>query len=232
MFKRLSALIWSRKEVVLVNKMVVTNLFMPLLMVLLYQFMFKGQENMEKAILLMVLPMVPSFIGYLLPTLVSEEAEKNNQRSLRLAGVKSWEYVLASLVFPFLLNLVYILALPFYLKVSFSDLGTSYFPVMMVSSVVIFLLFMMVALLVDSQSRAGIVAMPIMMVTSFLPLFTNLDKGLEKLGLLTYMGAYTDYSQKLTDYSLGNTSFLVLLAWLVVVLFGVIYVTKRKEIIK
>ena len=46
-------------------------------------------QNTNEVILYLVSPMIPALIGYIMPTLVAEEAEKNNQRSLRLAGVKS-----------------------------------------------------------------------------------------------------------------------------------------------
>ncbi|MGT2911284.1 ABC transporter permease [Streptococcus cameli] len=232
MIKRMGALLWSRKEVILANKMVVTNLLMPLLMVVLYQFMFKGKEDMEQMIFFLVLPMVPAFIGYMLPTIVSEEAEKNNQRSLRLAGVKSWEYILASLVPPFVINLIYLIALPFYLKIDWRDLGTSYLPVMLVSSIIIFLLFMGLALLVNSQSRATILAMPVMMATAFLPLFTMLDKTVEKIVGFTYMGSFVQYSQDLASYELGHNSFLVLLIWLLVSVVAVVWITKKKQVIR
>lgn len=231
MFRRINALIWSRKEVILANKMVVVNLLMPFLMVTLYQFMFKGQEKMGQGILFMVLPMVPAFIGYSLPTLISEEAEKNNQRSLRLAGVKSWEYILASLVFPFLINLIYLIVLPFYLKVDWAALSPLYLPVMLVTSLVIFLLFLLVGLLVNSQSRASIIAMPVMMATAFLPLFSLIDQTVEKVIGFTYMGAFSHYSEKLADYSLIDFSFMVLLAWFLLGMFAVIFVTRQKHII-
>ena len=150
---------------ILANKMVSVNLFMPILMVILYQYMFKGQDGMKDMILFMVLPMIPAMTGYLLPIVVGEEAEKNNQRSLQLAGVKNWEYVVASLIIPFLVNLFYLFALPLYLGMDLVELGWQYIPVMLVTSLTVFLVFMGTALVVNTQSKATIGAMPIMMVT-------------------------------------------------------------------
>lgn len=80
MVRRMNALIWSRFQMILANKMVSVNLFMPILMVILYQYMFKGQDGMKDMILFMVLPMIlpmiPAMTGYLLPIVVGEEAEK------------------------------------------------------------------------------------------------------------------------------------------------------------
>ena len=134
MVRRMNALIWSRFQMILANKMVSVNLFMPILMVILYQYMFKGQDGMKDMILFMVLPMIPAMTGYLLPIVVGEEAEKNNQRSLQLAGVKNWEYVVASLIIPFLVNLFYLFALPLYLGMDLVELGWQYIPVMLVTS--------------------------------------------------------------------------------------------------
>lgn len=232
MFKCFSALLWSRKEIIVANKMVVMNLLMPVLMLVLYQFMFKDQKDMNQTILWLVLPMVPAFVGSSLPSLVSEEAEKNNQRSLRLAGVKNWEYILASLVFPFLLILVYMVALPLYLQIDFSDLGWAYAPIFLITSAVIMLLFMGIALLVDTQARASILAMPIMMVSAFLPLFATMDKSVEKLVDWTYMGAFTAYTKEGTEFTLTDGRFVILLVWLVFSSAGILWIARKKALIQ
>lgn len=234
MFKRMRALIWSRKEMILANKPIIVNIFMPFLLVLLYQFMYKNlkMQNTNEVILYLVSPMIPALIGYIMPTLVAEEAEKNNQRSLRLAGVKSWEYVLASLFFPFILNVLYMLLLPLYLEVKFADLGLSYVIIMLLTSLVVFLLFLMVALLTDTQARATILAMPVMMLTFLLPLFSMMDKGIEKFIAYTYMGAYTRAGTDWLSYQLTDKSFWILLIWLLLSLAGVIWATKHKQIIR
>ncbi|RRD32586.1 ABC transporter permease [Streptococcus minor] len=232
MFRRINALLWSRMQMILANKMISIYLVMPILMVVLYQYMFKGREGMENMILFMVLPMVPAFLGYLLPTVLGEEAEKNNQRSLRLAGVKSWEYVLASLMIPFLVNLVYLIVLPFYLQVDWDKLGWQYIPVMLATTMVVFFIFMGFALVSDTQARATIGAMPIMMVTMLLPMFSMLDKTVEKIIGFTYLGSYSVYSQKLVDYQLSDKSFLFLLLWLVASILAVVWLTRQKQVIR
>ncbi|MDO5078580.1 MAG: ABC transporter permease [Streptococcus minor] len=232
MFRRINALLWSRMQMILANKMISIYLVMPILMVVLYQYMFKGREEMENVILFMVLPMVPAFLGYLLPTVLGEEAEKNNQRSLRLAGVKSWEYVLASLMIPFLVNLVYLIVLPFYLQVDWDKLGWQYIPVMLATTLVVFFIFMGFALVSDTQARATIGAMPIMMVTMLLPMFSMLDKTVEKIIGFTYLGSYSVYSQKLVDYQLSDKSFLFLLLWLVASILAVVWLTRQRQVIR
>jgi ABC-2 type transport system permease protein len=226
------ALLWSRKEMMMANKMVMMNLLIPALMVVLYQYMFKSMEDAGKMIFFMVLPMIPAFLGYLLPTVVAEEAEKNNQRSLRLAGVKSWEYVLASLLLPFVVAVIYLVILPVYLRINLSELGWQYIPVMLLTSLIVFLIFMALALMTDTQTRASIVAMPVMMVSSFLPMFAMMDKTVEKIIDFTYLGAYSVYSKEMSHYQIMDKSFLFLIIWLMVALLGVIWLTRQRQIIK
>lgn len=232
MLKRIMALLWSRKEMMMANKMVMMNLIIPALMVVLYQYMFKSMEDAGKMIFFMVLPMIPAFLGYLLPTVVAEEAEKNNQRSLRLAGVKSWEYVLASLLLPFVVAVIYLVILPVYLRINLSELGWQYIPVMLLTSLIVFLIFMALALMTDTQTRASIVAMPVMMVSSFLPMFAMMDKTVEKIIDFTYLGAYSVYSKEMSHYQIMDKSFFFLIIWLMVALLGVIWLTRQRQIIK
>lgn len=232
MLKRIMALLWSRKEMMMANKMVMMNLIIPALMVVLYQYMFKSMEDAAKMIFFMVLPMIPAFLGYLLPTVVAEEAEKNNQRSLRLAGVKSWEYVLASLLLPFVVAVIYLVILPVYLRINLSELGWQYIPVMLLTSLIVFLIFMALALMTDTQTRASIVAMPVMMVSSFLPMFAMMDKTVEKIIDFTYLGAYSVYSKEMSHYQIMDKSFFFLIIWLMVALLGVIWLTRQRQIIK
>lgn len=232
MLKRIMALLWSRKEMMMANKMVMMNLIIPALMVVLYQYMFKSMEDAGKMIFFMVLPMIPAFLGYLLPTVVAEEAEKNNQRSLRLAGVKSWEYVLASLLLPFVVAVIYLVILPVYLRINLSELGWQYIPVMLLTSLIVFLIFMALALMTDTQTRASILAMPVMMVSSFLPMFAMMDKTVEKIIDFTYLGAYSVYSKEMSHYQIMDKSFFFLIIWLMVALLGVIWLTRQRQIIK
>lgn len=231
MLRRLIALLWSRKEVMMANKMVVCNLFLPVLMVLLYQLMFKGKEGSEQMILFMVLPMVPNMVGYALPTLVSEEAEKNNQKSLWLAGVKGWEYIVTSLLVPLGVSLVYLVVLPIYLGVPWSDLGWAYGPVLCLTTLILLNIYLMLALWVDNQARASILAMPIMLLGSFLPMFALLDPKFEQVISLTPMGAFSQYSMDLADFSFSQGSFLALVVWLVLSVLGLLWIARHKKLI-
>ena len=123
------------------------------------------------------------------------------------------------------------MVLPFYLQVDWDKLGWQYIPVMFVTTLVVFFIFMGFALVSDTQARATIGAMPIMMVTMLL-MFSMLDKTVEKIIGFTYLGSYFIYSQKLADYQLLDTSFLFLILWLVISMLIVVWLTRQKQVIR
>lgn len=231
MFKRLSALIWSRKEILLANKQTAVMLLMPAGFVALYTFMFKDMPNSNDMILGMVLPMISGMIGYILPTLIAEEAEKNNQRTLILSGVKVWEYVVASLIIPFGIVVAYLVALPFALNIDLSN-WFNYLAITVLTSLVIILLYLAIALVCDTQTRATISAMPVMLVAMLLPMMAMMDDSMGKWITYTHMGAYTKWNLQGADYSLSDKSFWFLILWLVLSAVLVFYFSKKKHLKK
>ncbi|WP_373773946.1 ABC transporter permease [Streptococcus ferus] len=229
MFKRFTALIWLRREIIWANKQIVIQILMPILMVALYQFMYKdlpiGDKN--EMILFLVLPMVYGFVGFIVALIISEENEKHNLRSLQLSGVGTPEYLLANLVYPFFIQLFYIVALPIYLQQSFSKLGGQYIIVNIVTSLVTLLIYLLLGILSNTQSKASIASLPIMLGISFLPLFAIIEKSLEKWIALTFMGAFIKYSKQLADFPLFSQASLILLLWLVLLLLLIVWALKR-----
>ena len=72
--------------------------------------------------------------------------------------------------------------------------------------------------------------MPIMMVTMLLPMFSLMDKTIEKIIGFTYLGSYSEYSVELADYQVFGTSFLYLILWLVGAMFVVVWLTRQKQV--
>ena len=69
----------------------------PLMFAGIYSFIFRDMQGANKMVFTMILPMLTAMIGYLLPILIAEEVEKNNQRSLLMAGVKYEEYIFSNI---------------------------------------------------------------------------------------------------------------------------------------
>lgn len=231
MFRRLSALLWSRKEILLANKQTALMLVMPAGFIALYSFIFKEMPNSNDMIFAMTLPMISAMLGYILPTLVAEEAEKHNQQTLILSGVKIWEYVLASLAIPFGLVIAYLIALPFALKIGLTH-WLVYLGVNILTALVTVLIYLAVALACDTQAKATITAMPVMIISMLLPMMSLTNKEIAELVTYTHMGAYTKWSLEGDSYSVLDKSFWILLLWLAGALLATFYFAKKKQVRK
>ncbi|WP_303974992.1 ABC transporter permease [Streptococcus merionis] len=231
MFKRLQALLWSRKEILLANKQTSIMLIFPLMFAGIYSFIFKDMLDSNKMIFTMILPMLTAMIGYLLPILIAEEVEKNNQRSLLMAGVKYEEYIFSNLVIPFMAVLIYLLSLPFMLRVSIEN-WTTYLLVNIVTTIVVFILYTAIALLCDTQAKASMAAMPIMMVNLLLPIAGMTSESISEIADYTYMGAFSQWRETRSDYALTDKTFFILLIWLVISVLVAGVVIRRKKVIE
>lgn len=231
MLKRQLALLWSRKEMILANKQAGMLLIFPVLMMAIYQFMFKDRPGAQDMILFMIMPMVYVMVSQLLPTLVSEEAEKNNQRSLLLAGVKDWEYILASLVIPFATILVYVVFLPIFLGLKPETLGPAYLVVNVLTGLATLLFNLLIALLCETQTRAVMMSMPVMMLNMLIPMLSLSDKTIAALAPYSHMGSYIQLQQD-SGKVFGDGSFLSLIVWciaLIVALLAVVRYRRRRR---
>ena len=91
MFKQFKALLWLRWEIIAANKTLLVQLFLPVAMVLLYQFMFSKMPSDQSSDMIMAtMPsIILGFIGTTITYLIAEENEKHNLTSLQLAGMGS-----------------------------------------------------------------------------------------------------------------------------------------------
>ena len=231
MFKRLQALLWSRKEILLANKQTSIMMVFPLMFAGIYSFIFRDMQGANKMVFTMILPMLTAMIGYLLPILIAEEVEKNNQRSLLMAGVKYEEYIFSNIIIPFIVVLIYLIALPFLLRVSIENWGT-YLLVNIVTTIVVFILYTAVALLCDTQAKASMAAMPIMMVNLMLPIAGMTSETISKITDYTYMGAFGQWREVRGDYALTDKTFFILLIWLVISVLIAGVVIRRNKVIE
>ena len=81
MFKQFKALLWLRWEIIAANKTLLVQLFLPVAMVLLYQFMFSKMPSDQSSDMIMAtMPsIILGFIGTTITYLIAEENEKHNQ---------------------------------------------------------------------------------------------------------------------------------------------------------
>lgn len=217
MFKRFKSLLWLRWEIILSNKTLVVQLALPIILTLLYQFMYsKLPEKKAVEFIMTMLPaMILSFVGMTSTYLIADENEKHNLVSLQLAGMGNVEYLLANFSLPLLIVIVYLTALPLYLGISLSSLGLLYAFVNLLTALVVLGFFIFIGIVCKTQTQATILSLPFMMGVAFLPLFAMMDKSIQKVIDFTFMGTLTNYLLDREHYQLIDKSLLFLVLWLI-----------------
>ncbi|MGT2907957.1 ABC transporter permease [Streptococcus dentiloxodontae] len=231
MYKQVKALLWSRREILLANKAFFLQMLLPLILLLLFKFIYRDMNaDMSFIILLIILPMSHAVFGMTITLLIADENEKGNMNSLVLSGVTSSAYLTANLFIPLVIDFLHVFIIPLVLGIKLVDLGWTYWLVNLLTAWVIIMLFIGIGILMDSQQKATIVTMPLYMIIGFLPMMTMNDKLILTLTDYTPVGALSHSLLDLTDYRLLTPSFFSLIVWLVVVSAAVPYVMKRTHI--
>lgn len=106
MFKRLSALLWLRFQIIFSNKSILLQILMPFAFVYFYKYLLdmqtRGGEQESLLVLAICLPFsLAMAVGNPITVILSEEKEKKNLRTLLVSGVKRSEYLASTLILPF-----------------------------------------------------------------------------------------------------------------------------------
>lgn len=213
MFKRISALIWLRNQILLNNKNLAIQISLPYMLVLLYKnFMDTKGMNLMFVCLSMAISMS---IGNMISTIIAEEKEKNTLKTLLLSGVRYNEYIFSVLIHPVVITIITMVLFPILTDTRLNGLYLEYVVVIFLTSLAVMLINMCIGLLSDTQSKAQINGLPVTFVVALLPMFSGMKEGLEGIVSYSFMGAYTNFFTK-SGFSLSDNSIKVLLLWNIV----------------
>lgn len=226
MFKRISALIWLRNQQLVTNKNLLVQVLLPFLLVFLYKT-FLDMKGI--GLVFTCLSMVFSVsVGISISTLVSEEKEKKNIKTLLLSGVHYSEYIFSIFFYPIIITLLSILLLPILANADISAVYVEYLIVTFITAIIIMLLNLIVGLLSDTQSKAQVNSLPILIMTTFLPIFSSMKEDLKNIVDWTFMGAYTNLFIDET-FHLTDKSVVVLLIWLVILVVATMIALRKSK---
>lgn len=235
MFKRMSALLWLRLQIIFSNKSILLQILLPFAFVYFYKYLLEtqggGGEMEALALLAICLPFsLLMAVGNPITVILSEEKEKGNLRTLLLSGVKGYEYLVSTLVIPFVLTLVIMGAVPLILGISIDNL-LNYGVIVFLTSLVIILIYLFLGLVTRSQVEAQVISVPVMLLVAFLPMLANLDKSLGTFVDYSFMGLFTDYVTKWQAFSWNEAlqSSLALAGWLVLLIICNFWVLRRRN---
>lgn len=235
MFRQFMALLWLRCQIILSNKSVLLQVLMPAALIYLYRFMIDSQsgpkDQMALVYLMICLPFaIVLAVGSPILTILAEEKEKSNLKTLLLSGVNTSEYLLSTLVVPVVLSAIYLVVAPLILDVPIDHLP-NYCIIGSATALAIVLLYLLLGLLVKSQVMAQVVTVPTMLITAFLPMLSSMDKTVAKVTDYSFMGLFTKFFTKWEDFSwhraILQTSSLIV--WILVLLVLIVLAARQQK---
>lgn len=235
MFKRLSALLWLRLQIIFSNKSILLQILIPFAFVYFYKYLLNIQGKVGEQETLFLLATCLPFslamaVGNPITVILSEEKEKHNLRTLLLGGVKGYEYITSTLILPILLSFIIMITVPLILGVSIANV-LNYGIVVLLTAIVTIVLYLFLGLVTRSQVEAQVLSVPAMLLVSFLPMLSNLDNNVAKYVDYSFMGLFTEYVTKWKDFSWGKAlpTLLSLVCWIVLLTIGNFLVIKKKN---
>lgn len=213
MFNRLKALIWLRSQVIISNKNVLVQVLMPYGLLFLYKNFMNLDESQGLDLMFICLSTaIAMSVGNTVSTMIAEEKEKNNLKTLLLSGVHPLEYLLSVLLYPILIVIINMILFPILADADISTMYVEYGVVVMFTAMVVILLNLYIGAVSATQSKAQMNGLPIMLMIAMGPILSQMNDDVAEFIQYTFLGAYTDLFTK-SDFSLKNSSFHVLIIW-------------------
>ena len=234
MFNQLKSLLWLRKRVIKSNKSIILQILLPLGLAFLYKYIYEIQGSLNNSVKanLLVTCLAISLsvsVGTPISTIVSEEKEKNILRTLFLSGVNSTNYILSVLLYPVLISLVMTTAIPRILELNIENNYSAYLIISLATSLVMMLINLFIGLISKTQVSAQVISLPVIMISMFIPMLSEISKDFDNVTKYSYMGLFTKSIGHLETFKWQDqvASSLSLLVWLLLFTALIILQSKR-----
>ena len=218
------------------NRNVSLMLLLPIVFVLLYKFLLKGNDDESFSAyytLLMCSVLSLSVIPLnILATLISEEKEKHTLRSLMMANVSGAEFIASKSAVCLILMMAE--GIIIYLLSGLSmQLMAIYLVTMFVVSLAIIIFGAIVGISARDQMAAGTLGTPLMMLFLIPPVFSTMNNFFEKVSVLVpTTSLYTIYGAAYSSLPLMSKdniiAFGVCIAWIVIGIIAFVRIYKKK----
>lgn len=229
MFRKISALIWLRSQVLLSNKNIIIQILFPFILALVFNNIMKSDTTTGESIIYMCLNLTFTLSsGNMISSSISEDKEKNNYKSLKLSGVRDFEYLLSLLFYPIAIVLISIIIFPIMLDVSFGERYLAYFIISLLVALCILLVNLFVGAISDTQTKAQINGLVPTMAFTFLPLLSQFNTQIKEFVDYTFLGAYVNFFNK-KNFEFDFNSIKVSLLWVLVLFVLTVLSLKKKS---
>lgn len=188
-----------------------------------------GNSEINKFLVGMGLNLVYSFTaGSFVSTMISEEKEKKNLKSLILSGVKQGEYITTVIIFPIIFSLVASILIPIMMQIEDMEWG-KFLVVVSLTSLVFILLNLLFAFLAKNQTQTTVCSLTLVLVASILPVSSEFVKSANTVMEYSFIGANAKYFKELSDYQLTDKTIFVLLSWIVMTSIALYFAYKKNR---
>lgn len=229
MFKKMSALLWLRNQILLSNKNLIVQILLPYALVFLYKNFMGNQSSGWEIMFVCLSTAISMSVGSMISTIIAEEKEKNNLKSLLLSGVGYPEYISSVLIHPILITIITMITFPLITEVHLENMLWEYVTVVFLTSLAVMLINLCIGLISETQSKAQMNSLPLLFIVALLPMFSTMKESLKGFVNLTFMGAYTNLFT-LKDFSLEDPSVFILVAWdILLLIVTVLALSKGKK---
>lgn len=215
MFNRLKALVWLRNQVIITNKNLLVQVLMPYGLLFIYKnFMNLDESKGLDLMFLCLSTAIAMSVGSTVSTIIAEEKEKNNLKTLLLSGVRPHEYLISVLVHPVMITVINMILFPIFANADISKMYLEYGMVVMLTAMAVILINLCIGAISSTQSKAQINGLPIMLIIAMGPNLSQMNTDVADFIRYTFLGAYTDLFTK-TDFNLNSRSFQILIIWII-----------------
>lgn len=220
----------------LVNKNILVSVLIPIFFCILYRYLFSGLGDGMQGFVLNIsaifsISIIPTSI---LPIMIAEEKEKYTLRSLMLARVRGYEFLLSKILVCLGMTIVVSTAV-FFIAGGKGEAYPAYIGAAMISAAGLCLLGALAGLLSKDQASAGTISAPLTLLTMLPPMFSGFNDTFEKISVVVPTTSFqTIYTAAEAGKSVltrsGVTAFIVCAVWVAggAVLFNIFY--RRKGV--
>lgn len=195
MLEKLKVLIWLRWKIILTNKSILLQILLPVAFIFLYKYLgtvdtYSNRQGQDEGIFMICL--IFSFIlavGSPITTILSEEKEKNNLKTLLISGIKDYEYVISTLFFPILITIIIMVITPLILNFKIISIF-QYMFVVFFTALSIILIYLFLGISAKNQVNGQIMSLFAMLIIMFLPLLASLNSFIEKITDYSFLGLF------------------------------------------
>ena len=210
MFNRMKALLWLRNQTIIANKNLLVQVLMPYGLLIIYKnFMNLGKDKGLDLMFLCLSTAIAMSVGSTVSTIIAEEKEKKNLKTLLLSGVRPYEYLISVVIT--VLNMV---LFPIIAGADLSKIYLEYTLVVILTAMAVILINLCIGAFSSTQSKAQINGLPVMLIIAMGPNLSQMNPDIADFIKYTFLGAYTELFTK-AEFSLTSCSFQILIAWII-----------------